>query len=151
MSLQEMVYLVIKTTDEDYREINGVFTGPEAKERAEQVRRLLDMAGEGKDQPDTFYSVESRLTNPTNEALGLGAPLPEVATDPFVQAAIADIFVKGQAIVPSWLNVEWLRYEVSKKTNEDIMADGQILKLASVQRVSFGMYCPDRDAGFMES
>lgn len=151
MSLQEMVYLVVKTTDEDYREINGVFTGPEAKERAEQVRRLLDMAGEGKDQPDTFYSVESRLTNPTNEALGLGAPLPEVATDPFVQAAIADIFVKGQAIVPSWLNVEWLRHEVSKKTNEDIMADGQILKLAPVQRVSFGMYCPDRDAGFMES
>lgn len=153
MSNKEVVYVLMKESDDDYREVAAVFTGPEAKDRSEEAKRLMSMANEKPGGPDVEprFFIESRISNPSNEQLGLGAPLAEVATDPFVEAAIASIFVKGHATVPSWLNVEWLRYEVSKRTREDIRSDGQVLRIAAPIRVPLG-YDQDADsAGFMET
>lgn len=145
--MEEMVHVLVAEVDGTEDAI-AVFTGPEAEERAEQVKRLKSMANEGKGGvSDLFYSVRVLAANPTNEQLGLGAPLLEVKTDPFVQAAIADIFALGRAIVPAWLDVDWLRYEVCKATNEEIVADGQILQLFQPpQRYVLGM-----NEGFVES
>lgn len=149
MENSEQVAVLIKISDDDYREVEAIFTGPDAAERGQQVYRLKSMAAEG--NHDLDYILEIKMSNPTNAQLGLGAPLPEVATDPFVQAAIADIFVKGQAIVPAWLNVEWLAAEVHAVTNEDIRVNGQILTLDDppVHRLVREPQDPG-DAGFME-
>jgi len=131
---QEKVVLLYKATEGcDDAELVALFTGPEATERAHEVQRLKSMADD-----DMSWYLDNKRSNPRNEELGLGPALADVATDPFVHAAVSSIFTHSSATVPAWLNIEWLCFEVERLTNEKIRIDGRILRLDPPQRWILG-------------
>lgn len=148
----EKVFVLMESDEYDeVGSIVAVFTGPEAEERAEEVKRLKSMFRESTGDPDVRFHTRKCISNPSNGQLGLAPALGDTQTDPFVQAAVASLFSSGSAVAPAWLNVEWLRSEVHAMTNEQIAVDGQVLRLVDVP-TSVRCYDPrPGDAGFVET
>lgn len=148
MDNQDKILLLWANAGTDDEELVATFTGPEARERAEEVKRLKSI---GANDYTPHYSVTSVMSNPDNETLGLAPALSKVETSPFVEAAIASIFSHGHATIPAWLNIEWLTFEVEQLTNEKIRIDGRLLRLDPPQKWVLGIAHQGDDDGFIES